>query len=105
MRIWLLRPRNPSAPYWDASVYAGDVYVRAPSAEMARAAVCARFCRTGLEAGVCATNTATWTNPESVSVQPVDHPVWPVDGPLEILHPLRDTVRLPDVASPVDGAA
>lgn len=99
MRIWLLRPIEASAPEWAASVYNGDVYVRAPSEKAARAAACAQFCRTNVLSGAGSTNRGSWTNPDVASARVIDRPAWPIDGELEVLHPVRGSVKTSDVDS------
>ena len=87
MPIWRLEPLDTDDPNWRASTYADEVIVRAPSETIARLAACTQFRILAAKAIGGLVPKCPWEYAEFVSAEVVDDPAWPVEGPVEILHP------------------
>ena len=87
MPIWRLIPIDLDDPNWEASAHRGLAVVRAPSETAARESAKAAFdVSTRFRPGK-GTRIPPWTRPEMVRAEIIDSPMYPVEGPTEVLEP------------------
>jgi hypothetical protein len=87
MPIWRLIPVDPDDPNWEASSHRGLAVVRAPNETAAReAAKDALGVSTRFPPGK-GMRIPPWTRPEMVKAEIIDSPIYPTDGPTEVLEP------------------
>jgi hypothetical protein len=90
MPVWRLIPIDLDDPNWEASSHRGLVIVRAPSEASAREAAEAAFgVPTRFRPGK-GLRVPPWKRSELVKAEIIDNPVYPVEGPTEILEPFFD---------------
>jgi hypothetical protein len=87
MPVWRLIPIDLDDPNWEASSHRGVVVVRAPSEASAREAAEAAFgARTRFAPGK-GMRRPPWMRSELVRAEIIDTPLYPADGPTEVLDP------------------
>ena len=87
MPVWRLIPVDLGDPNWEASAHRGLVIVRAPSEASARETAEAAFgAPTRFRPGK-GMRVPPWMRSELVRAEIIDHPVYAVEGPTEILEP------------------
>lgn len=87
MRIWRLTPIDTNDRNWDASIYKGEVIVRAPNERIARSAASLSFAiATRIIPGEEIKFTP-WRHADLVKAEPMKDGPWPAHGPISIFDP------------------
>ncbi|OFW72274.1 MAG: hypothetical protein A2W02_03915 [Alphaproteobacteria bacterium RBG_16_64_48] len=90
MPVWRLIPIDLDDPNWEASAHRGLVVVRAPSEASAREEAEAAFgVPTRFRPGK-GMRVPPWMRSELVRAEIIDTPVYPAEGPTEVLEPSFD---------------
>jgi len=90
MPVWRLIPIDLDDPNWEASSHHGLVVVRAPSEAAARARAEATFgVPTRFRPGK-GLRVPPWMRSELVRAEIIDKPMYPAEGPIEVLEPSFD---------------
>jgi hypothetical protein len=90
MPVWRLIPFDLDDRNWEASSHRGLVIVRAPSESLARQAAEKAFgIPTRFPPGK-GLRVPPWLRSEIVRAEIIDNPLYPVEGPTEILEPFFD---------------
>lgn len=87
MPIWRLTPIDPEDPNWEASSHRGLVVVRAPNEASAREVAEKAFgVSTRFPPGK-GMRVPPWMRSELVRAEIIDSPIYPAEGPTEVLEP------------------
>ncbi len=87
MPIWKLTPIDLDDPNWEASSHRGLIIVRAPNEASAREAAEEAFgVPTRFPPGK-GMRVPPWTRSELVRAEIIDSPIYPAEGPTEVLEP------------------
>lgn len=90
MPVWRLIPIDLDDPNWEASSHRGLAVVRAPSEAAARETAEAAFgVATRFSPGK-GMKLPPWTRSELVRAEVIDSPLYPAEGPSEVLEPSFD---------------
>ena len=87
MPVWRLIPIDLDGPNWEASSHRGLVVVRAPNEASARETAEAAFGVQTRFRPAKGLRVPPWMRSELVRAEIIDNPVYPADGPTEVLEP------------------